>query len=216
MSGIVEVYIKVEREYEDSSHSGASETEGRTYENEEKEEIVVEPEVSGMLAVEQEADPFWEDRSTPHPIPRDKRTPRPIPQGKRTPRPIPQDKSRQRSNPEAKRELRPEHLKAAAAIACKMARPIRPRINLSDEERREIRRVEKKMSNRRARAKMTEEALEERRRKDRERYFEKKAKGLIKTIRDLSPREQKETREIWREKAAKKREKEKISRNIVP
>ncbi|XP_061725706.1 uncharacterized protein LOC133531475 isoform X2 [Cydia pomonella] len=208
MSGILEVYIKEEREDKDSSQPGASETEaGRTYENEEKEEIVVEPELSGILAVKNEAeDPFWENRSTPHLVQEDRSTPRPIQEAGTTPHPI----------QEARRELRPEHLRAAAAIACKkMARTIRSRINLSDEEKKELRREEKKMSNRRARAKMTEEALEERRRKDRERYFEKKTKGLIKTIKDLTPREQKEAREIWREKAARKREKEKISRNIL-
>lgn len=79
----------------------------------------------------------------------------------------------------------------------------------SEEDRKELRREQKKLSNRRARAKMDEAALEERRRKDRERYRRKKEQGKIKTIEDYTPRKQRQVRKIWREKTKLRREKEK-------
>lgn len=91
-----------------------------------------------------------------------------------------------------------------------MPRSSRSRTNLSDEEKKKRRREQKKMSMRRARAKLDAAALEERRRKDRERYQRKKQDGLIKTIKDFTPRQQRQIRKMWREKAKIRREKEKI------
>ncbi|KAL0859620.1 hypothetical protein ABMA27_010747 [Loxostege sticticalis] len=91
-----------------------------------------------------------------------------------------------------------------------MPRTSRSRLNLSDEEKKKRRREQKKMSMRRARAKLDEAALEERRRKDRERYHRKKQDGLIKTIKDFTPRQQRQIRKMWREKSKLRREKEKI------
>lgn len=79
-------------------------------------------------------------------------------------------------------------------ISGKMPRTSRSRLNLSDEEKKKRRREQKKMSMRRARAKLDEAALEERRRKDRERYHRKKQDGLIKTIKDFTPRQQRQIR----------------------
>ncbi|XP_048003876.1 uncharacterized protein LOC125240074 [Leguminivora glycinivorella] len=67
MSEIVEIYVKEQRQVEDSlqdvNDTEASNT-GR-YEDAEKEEIIVEPEVSGLLAVtHEEDDPIWEERSS--------------------------------------------------------------------------------------------------------------------------------------------------------
>lgn len=86
----------------------------------------------------------------------------------------------------------------------------RSRIQLSEEEKKRRRREQKKMSMRRARAKLDAAAIEERRRKDRERYHRKKQDGLVKTIKDFTPREQRQIRKIWREKSKLRREKEKI------
>lgn len=86
----------------------------------------------------------------------------------------------------------------------------RSRLNLSDEEKRKRRREQKKMSMRRARAKLDLAALEERRRQDRERYKRKKEEGLIRTIKDFTPREQRQIRKIWREKSKLRRDKEKV------
>ncbi|CAH0399781.1 unnamed protein product [Chilo suppressalis] len=90
-----------------------------------------------------------------------------------------------------------------------MPRQSRSRSNLSEEEKTKRRREQKKINIRRARAKIDEAALEERRKKDRERYKKKKEQGQIKNIKDCTPREQRKIRRIWREKAKKKREKEK-------
>ncbi|KAL4708242.1 hypothetical protein ACJJTC_013811 [Scirpophaga incertulas] len=65
---------------------------------------------------------------------------------------------------------------------------------------------------RRARAKLDVASLEERRRKDRERYQRKKQDGLIKTIKDFTPRQQRQMRKMWREKSKLRREKEKIKK----
>ncbi|CAG9786535.1 unnamed protein product [Diatraea saccharalis] len=92
----------------------------------------------------------------------------------------------------------------------KMPHTSRSRSNLSEEEKKKRRREQKKLSMRRARAKMDTAALEERRRKDRERYQRKKQDGLIKTIADYTPRQQRQIRKMWREKAKVRREKEKI------
>ncbi|CAB3223850.1 unnamed protein product [Arctia plantaginis] len=91
-----------------------------------------------------------------------------------------------------------------------MPRSSRPRVQLSEEEKKARRREQKKMSMRRARAKLGAVALEERRRKDRERYHQKKQEGLIRTIKDFTPRQQRQMRKMWREKSRLKREKEKI------
>ncbi|CAG9793603.1 unnamed protein product [Diatraea saccharalis] len=55
---------------------------------------------------------------------------------------------------------------------------------------------------------MTQTDSEERRRKDRERYQKKKEQGLLKTITDFTPREQRQIRKQWREKGKKRREKQ--------
>ncbi|CAG9782204.1 unnamed protein product [Diatraea saccharalis] len=74
-----------------------------------------------------------------------------------------------------------------------MPRQSRSKSNLSEEEKKIRRREQKKLSIRRARAKMSEAALEERRKKDRERYRKKKEQGQIKTIKDYTPRQQRNT-----------------------
>ncbi|KAL4720148.1 hypothetical protein ACJJTC_011325 [Scirpophaga incertulas] len=93
-----------------------------------------------------------------------------------------------------------------------MPRSSRSRSNLSDEEKKKRRREQKKLSMRRARAKLDVASLEERRRKDRERYQRKKQDGLIKTIKDFTPRQQRQMRKMWREKSKLRREKEKIKK----
>ncbi|CAF4947295.1 unnamed protein product [Pieris macdunnoughi] len=92
-----------------------------------------------------------------------------------------------------------------------MPRSSRSRFKLSEEEKKKRRREQKKLSMRRARSKLDAVALEERRKKDRERYHRKK-EGLIKTIKDFRPRDQRQVRKIWREKAKLRREKEKIKK----
>ncbi|XP_062532769.1 uncharacterized protein LOC134198688 isoform X1 [Bombyx mori] len=93
-----------------------------------------------------------------------------------------------------------------------MPRSSRSRLQLSEEQKKKRRREQKKLSMRRARSKLDSVALEERRKKDRERYHRKKEEGLIKTIKDLKPRDQRQLRKMWREKAKLRREKEKIKR----
>lgn len=56
---------------------------------------------------------------------------------------------------------------------------------------------------------MDEAALEERKRQDRERHMLKKEQVKIKTIRDYTPRQQRQIRKTWREKAKLRRQKEK-------
>ncbi|CAB3231895.1 unnamed protein product [Arctia plantaginis] len=73
-------------------------------------------------------------------------------------------------------------------------------LQLSDEDKMARRREQKKISMRRARKKLNEIAKEEIRRKDRERYYKKKEKGEIKTIDQYTPRQQRQTRKMWREK----------------
>lgn len=93
-----------------------------------------------------------------------------------------------------------------------MPRSSRSRLNLSEEEKKKRRREQKKLSMRRARSKLDAAAIEERRKKDRERYHRKKQDGLIKTIKDFTPREQRQIRKIWREKSKLRREKEKMKK----
>lgn len=85
-------------------------------------------------------------------------------------------------------------------VSAIMSRSNRSKLQLSDEEKKKRRREQKKMSMRRARAKLDATAIEERRQKDRARYLQKKQNGLIKTIKDFTPREQRQIRKIWREK----------------
>ncbi|CAH0404767.1 unnamed protein product [Chilo suppressalis] len=96
-----------------------------------------------------------------------------------------------------------------------MPRTSRSRIQLSDEEKKRRRREQKKLSIRRARAKMDEAALEKRRKQDRERYKRKKEQGKIKTIKDYTPREQRNIRKIWREKAKLRRQKVNNEKNAL-
>lgn len=93
-----------------------------------------------------------------------------------------------------------------------MPRSSRSRLQLSDEEKKKRRREQKKLSMRRNRAKLDAASIEERRRKDRERYSRKKQDGLIKTIKDFTPREQRQIRKMWREKSKIRREKEKLKK----
>lgn len=57
------------------------------------------------------------------------------------------------------------------------------------------------------RAKMTQEKLEEKRRKDRERYANKKKTGMLKNISDLAPKKQKQKRKDWKINSARYRRK---------
>lgn len=100
-------------------------------------------------------------------------------------------------------------------VTVTMPRASRTRIQLAEEDKKKRRREQKKLSIRRARAKMDEAALEERRRQDRERYRRKKEQGKIKTIKDHTPREQRQIRRMWREKAKLRREKEKNTKNAL-
>ncbi|CAB3225840.1 unnamed protein product [Arctia plantaginis] len=88
-----------------------------------------------------------------------------------------------------------------------MSRPSRTRNQLSEEDKKLRRRQQKKLSIHRARAQMNEADLEKRRRHDRERYRRKKEQGKIKSIKDYTPRQQRQIRKIWREKAKLRREK---------
>ncbi|CAH2098972.1 unnamed protein product [Euphydryas editha] len=60
------------------------------------------------------------------------------------------------------------------------------------------RREQKKNCIRRARAKMDVAALEERRRKDRERYQRKKQLGEIKSVKDYTPKELRDVKNMER------------------
>lgn len=63
-------------------------------------------------------------------------------------------------------------IKHAVFVLVTMPRASKSRVRLSDEEKKKRRLEQKKNSIRRARAKMSEEAIEERRRKDRERKYD--------------------------------------------
>lgn len=86
----------------------------------------------------------------------------------------------------------------------------KPRKKMSDEEKKEKRREQIRLSMRRNRKKIKKDpaALEEMRRKDRDRYHKKKEKGLIKTIKDHTPRQQRKIRKYWRENSKKYRTKQ--------
>ncbi|CAB3251767.1 unnamed protein product [Arctia plantaginis] len=73
-----------------------------------------------------------------------------------------------------------------------MPRASRTRNQLSEEDKKLRRREQKKLSIRRARAQMKEADLENRRRQDRERYRRKKEQGKIKSIKDYTPRQQRQ------------------------
>lgn len=66
-------------------------------------------------------------------------------------------------------------------VTVTMPRASRTKNQLSEEDKKKRRREQKKLSIRRARAKMSEADLEGRRRQDRERYRRKKEQGKIKT-----------------------------------
>lgn len=86
----------------------------------------------------------------------------------------------------------------------------RKKNNLSEEQKKEKRKEQKKIAMRRLREKekLNPLALEERRRKDRERYHKKKVEKKIKTIEDYTPREKRVLPRKWRDKARKYREKQ--------
>jgi hypothetical protein len=96
-----------------------------------------------------------------------------------------------------------------------MPRASRSVSQLTEEQKRTRRREQKKLSMRRARAKMTESAIEEVRKKDRERYHKKKERREIKTINDYTPREQRQIKKMWREKSKKRRELLKLKKQDV-
>lgn len=88
------------------------------------------------------------------------------------------------------------------------------RKKLTDEEKKNRRRENKKLTMRKLREKLKQNpvALEQKRKKDREYYYKKKDQGLIKTIKDLNARDQRNLRKKWREDARKRREVMKIQR----
>lgn len=77
------------------------------------------------------------------------------------------------------------------------------------------RREQIKLAMRRNRAKLTNEEIEERRRKDRERYKERKMKGLVTHIEDLPPRSQKAVRQKWKENSKRYRDNKKQQKVIA-
>ncbi|KAL0869426.1 hypothetical protein ABMA27_007661 [Loxostege sticticalis] len=89
------------------------------------------------------------------------------------------------------------------------------RKKLTEDERKIRRREQKKIVMRRLREKIKRNpvALAEKRKKDREYYYKKKEKGLVKTIKDLPPRDQRKLRKKWREDSKKRREIKKIQRS---
>nr|XP_049691735.1 uncharacterized protein LOC126053531 [Helicoverpa armigera] len=94
---------------------------------------------------------------------------------------------------------------------------VRTRNKLSEEEKKKKRREQKKLSMRRAREKMKKDpvALEEKRKKDREYYYRKKSQGEIKTINDLSERQQRQLRNKWRKDAKLRRDRLKLLRETA-
>lgn len=64
---------------------------------------------------------------------------------------------------------------------------------------------------RRARQRMSEDNLEERRRRDRERYRRKKEQGLV---TDITPRERRIIRKNWKEASKRYRQKKKYNRAL--
>lgn len=88
------------------------------------------------------------------------------------------------------------------------------RKKLTDEEKKIRRREQKKLTMRKLREKLKQNpvALEKKRKKDREYYYKNKSQGLVKTIKDISTREQRNLRKKWREDAKKRRVIKKIQR----
>lgn len=85
----------------------------------------------------------------------------------------------------------------------------RPRKKLTQAQKLDRKRDQKKNSMKRYRQRLKQDpvALEEARRKDRERKKKKKEQGSVKTIKDLTPREQRNLRKYWREHSQKYRNK---------
>lgn len=83
----------------------------------------------------------------------------------------------------------------------------RSRKKMSEEEKKERIKAQKRKYIQNKRKKMTEAQLEERRKKDREKYQKKKAAGEIKPIKEQTPRMQRNIRKGWRERAQKYRDK---------
>lgn len=88
------------------------------------------------------------------------------------------------------------------------------RKKLTEDEKKAKRREQKKLTMRKLREKMKNNptALDEERRKARERYHKRKEKGLVKTISDLPRREQKAVRKDWRERALRYRHRMKLAK----
>lgn len=94
-----------------------------------------------------------------------------------------------------------------------------PRVGQTSKKDKELKKLRKrreqvKMAMRRHRQKLTEEQLEERRRKDRERYQRKKEQGEVKTIDQFTPRTQKIIRKQWKERSKKYRDNKKALQRI--
>lgn len=64
------------------------------------------------------------------------------------------------------------------------------------------------------RAKMSQEAIDEKKRKDRERYKKKKEQGLLKNITNCTEREKRKKRSEWRQATARYREKKRAKAEI--
>lgn len=97
-------------------------------------------------------------------------------------------------------------LRCLVIVTVTMPRASRSRNQLSEKDKKLCRSEQKKLSIRRARAKMNEADLEKRR-QDRERYQRKKKQVKIQSIKDYTPRHQRQIRKIWREKAKLRRQK---------
>lgn len=82
-------------------------------------------------------------------------------------------------------------------------------LNGLEDDKRQKHRVVYKIGMGRARQKMTEEQLEERRIKGRDRYQRKKEQDLVKNISDVTPREKRITRKRWKDASKRYRQKKK-------
>lgn len=79
-----------------------------------------------------------------------------------------------------------------------------PRKKLSHDERLEKKRQAEKL--RYQRIKNDPEKYELQKQKDKEKHFKKKEKGIIKTVDQMTPREQRKARKVWKKKARKRRQ----------
>ncbi|CAG9569822.1 unnamed protein product [Danaus chrysippus] len=78
-----------------------------------------------------------------------------------------------------------------------------PRKKLSREERLEKKRLAERL--RYQRIKNDPERYSQQKEKEKKKYERKKEKGTIKTVNQMTPREQRKARKIWRERAKQRR-----------